>query len=106
MLSLLFGSPVFSGPPDHAKGGGAEMSSTAHSNHAHGKAKAELHANGNAAFMGYSSEGNDTGDDTGDGNTDPATCSADTPEACDGASCSANGGFWGFEGPNICTFVP
>lgn len=50
MLSLVFGSPVFSGPPDHAKGVGAETSRTAHNNHSDGNAKAEGHANENAAF--------------------------------------------------------
>jgi len=67
MLSLLFGSPVFAGPPDHAKGGGAETSKTAHDNHSGGHAQGGLHADNNAAFMGVSTGG-------GGGTGDPATC--------------------------------
>ena len=52
IVSLIFGSPVFAGPPDQANGVGAETSDTAHNNHSGGKAQAGSHANGNAAFMG------------------------------------------------------
>ena len=63
MLSLLFGSPVFAGPPDHAKGKkGAEMSNTALTNHASGgNVHAMDVANENAAFMGVSTEGGSGG---------------------------------------------
>ena len=68
IVSLIFGSPVFAGPPDHSKGKGAETSSNSHSNHSGGNAQAEYHANDNAAFMGVGDSG-DTGDtgDEGDG---------------------------------------
>jgi hypothetical protein len=57
IVSLVFGSPVFAGPPDHAKGLGAETSSNSHSNHSGGKAQAESNANENAAFMAASDDG-------------------------------------------------
>ncbi|MCH8933655.1 MAG: hypothetical protein IH923_11370 [Nitrospinae bacterium] len=50
MLSLLFGSPVFAGPPAHSKGKGAEMSRMALTNHAGDHSKGMKNANENAAF--------------------------------------------------------
>jgi len=76
MLSLLFGSPVFSGPPDKAtKSKGAEMSNTALTNHAGGHAQGGYHANDNAAFMGGdSTDDGDSGDDTSsDGGDEPTS---------------------------------
>ena len=51
MLSLVFGSPVFAGPPDNSKGKGAETSRTALTNHAGDHSQGMEHANDNAAFM-------------------------------------------------------
>ncbi len=75
MLSLLFGSPVFAGPPDHAKGKGAQTSWTAHNNHSDGHAQGGYHANDNAAFMGGdSTDDGDSGDDTSsDGGDEPTS---------------------------------
>lgn len=52
MVSLVFGSAAFAGPPDHSKGKkGAEMSRTALTNHASGgNVQAIEVANENAAF--------------------------------------------------------
>ncbi len=73
MVSLVFGSAAFAGPPDHAKGKGAEMSKTAHSNHADGNAKAKDHSNENAAFY---EEASDPGDPVPDPEPedDPTVC--------------------------------
>lgn len=54
LVSLVFGSAAFAGPPDHSKGKGAAKSYTAHNNHSGGHAQGGYHANGNAAFMGTS----------------------------------------------------
>lgn len=56
MLSLLFGSPVFAGPPDNTKGKGVEMSRLALSNHAGGHSKGMENANENAAFYEEASD--------------------------------------------------
>lgn len=74
MLSLLFGSPVFAGPPE-GKGQGAEMSKTALTNHA-GDTQAWDHAsnaNDNAAFMGID-DSTDNGSGDGDGTGDDGEC--------------------------------
>ncbi len=70
MVSLVFGSAAFAGPPD-GKGKGVEMSTTALTNHAGDHSKGMEHANNdNAAFMGIDdSSGGDDNDgdsDTGD----------------------------------------
>lgn len=91
MLSLVFGSAAFAGPPE-GKGMGAEMSIKALTNHAGDHSQGMKNADGNAAFMSGSSE---TGDGSGDGSGDSApTCSVDTPEVCDGTSCPFSGGVW------------
>jgi len=74
MLSLLFGSPVFAGPPDHAKGGGAETSKTAHDNHSGGHAQGGLHADNNAAFMGVSTEGGEGEEENNEEDTSDGEC--------------------------------
>ena len=79
MLSLVFGSPVFAGPPDHAKGKkGAEMSRTALTNHASGgNVHAMDVASENAAFMGESTDdgsGDGSGDTSGDDSGDTTNC--------------------------------
>ena len=66
MLSLLFGSPVFAGPPE-GKGKGADTSHAALTNHAGGHSQGIEHANDNAAFMSVSTGG-------GGGTGDPVTC--------------------------------
>jgi len=84
MLSLVFGSPVFAGPPDHAEGKGAVMSKTAHGNHSDGHAQGGYHANDNAAFMG--------GDSTDDGSGEEDPVDADPAKTC-----VESGGTW-FDG--------
>jgi len=79
MLSLVFGSAAFAGPPDHAKGKGAEVSTTAHNNHSGGHAQGGYHANDNAAFML----------DSPDPDPEPDPDPVDPAEAC-----VANGGIW------------
>ena len=73
MLSLLFGSPVFAGPPDHSKGKGAETSMTALTNHAGDHSQGMENANDNAAFMGASTD-DGSGDDSGDDSSDTTSC--------------------------------
>jgi len=91
MVSLVFGSAAFAGPPDNAKGKGAEMSKTAHDNHSGGKAQGGYHANDNAAFMGASTDdgsGDDSGDTSGDDSGDTAGCPAGTLDVYgDGSLC-------------------
>lgn len=68
MLSLLFGSPVFAGPPE-GKGKGADTSHAALTNHAGGHSQGIEHADDNAAFMSVSTDdtsGDTSGDDSGD----------------------------------------
>ena len=77
MLSLLFGSPVFAGPPDNTKGKGVEMSWTALTNHAGGHSQGMDNANVNAAFMG------------GGESTEPPEDEVDPATAC-----AESGGSW------------
>jgi len=80
MLSLVFGSAAFAGPPDHSKGKGAAMSTLALSNHAGGNSQGMSHANDNAAFMGDS---------------EPVPDPEPDPDPIDpAADCVANGGIW------------
>ncbi len=83
IISLVFGSPVFAGPPAQAQGNGGDTSSTAHSNHSGGKAQAESHADDNAAFMTGDGEG---GGDDGDDGTLPTTDPEPEPDSggCEG----------------------
>ena len=79
MVSLVFGSAAFAGPPDHAKGKGAEMSTAAHNNHSGGHAQGGYHANENAAFE------LDSSDPVPDPEPDPID---------PGEACLAAGGTW------------
>jgi len=78
MLSLVFGSAAFAGPPDHAKKiKGAEMSEKALTNHASGgNVQAMDVANENAAFMGGSTGGDGSGDTSGDGTGGDESCAS------------------------------
>ena len=91
IVSLVFGSPVFAGPPDHAtKSAGADKSRTALTNHAGSHSQGMLHANKeNAAFMGVSEP-----DPVPDPEPDPVTCSAGDTSGCDSQSCFDANGFW------------
>ena len=80
MVSLVFGSAAFAGPPDHAKGKGAEMSTTAHNNHSDGHAQGGSNANSNAAFDLDSS--------------DPVPPDPDPDPIDPAAVCLANEGSW------------
>jgi len=85
MVSLVFGSAAFAGPPDNAKGKGAEMSKTAHDNHSGGKAQGGYHANDNAAFMDASEPDPDPEPEP---DPDPAGCPPGTLDVYgDGSLC-------------------
>ncbi len=80
MLSLVFGSAAFAGPPD-GKGKGTEMSIKALTNHAGGHSKGMENANEeNAAFMGGYTGGDGSVDgDSGDtGDTGDESCVSGT----------------------------
>lgn len=80
IVSLVFGSPVFAGPPD-GKGKGAEMSNTALTNHAGGHSQSIDYANGNAAFMGNSEP-------------DPVPDPEPEPDIDPAQACVESGGTW------------
>jgi hypothetical protein len=104
IVSLVFGSPVFAGPPD-SKGKGAEMSYKALTNHASGSGNVQAlnKANGNAAFMDASEEPPVIEEPPAD---EEPVCSSGTPEGCDMNSCASNGGLWEFFGPGTgCAFA-
>jgi hypothetical protein len=79
MLSLVFGSAAFAGPPD-GKGKGTEMSIKALTNHAGDHSKGMEYASDNAAFMGGSTSDDGSGDgDSGDtGDTGDESCVSGT----------------------------
>ena len=108
IVSLVFGSPVFAGPPDHAKGKkGAEMSYNALTNHASGSGNVQAvnKADGNAAFMGASEEPPAEEPPAEEPPAEEPVCSSGTPEGCDMNSCAVNGGLWEFFGAGTgCAF--
>ena len=106
MVSLVFGSAAFAGPPD-GKGKGADMSMMALTNHASGSGNVQAvnKADGNAAFMGASEEPPAEEPPAEEPPAEEPVCSSGTPEGCDMNSCAVNGGLWEFFGAGTgCAF--